>query len=153
MPGLHGCTSEHEQGFAAGMEVSWHHIWAVCCGFHVTVLGKLLLQWHHWPSMEGSRVQRAWNPLPSDVECGWGLWEWLAGEPGFEIECLHQLLQPPLPLSYFSLHPFSLETNHPMLKAQPGSRGVGWPTCDSTSELQRAAILAPALCLVELSAP
>lgn len=37
---MHDCTSEHGQGFAAGMRVSWHHSWATCHGFHVTVLVK-----------------------------------------------------------------------------------------------------------------
>lgn len=37
---MHDCTSEHEQGFAEGVRVSWHHTQAVFHGFHVTVLVK-----------------------------------------------------------------------------------------------------------------
>lgn len=136
IPWMHDCTSEHQQGSAEGLRLSWHHTWAVCHGFHVTVLGETCsgTAGHPW-RVVGYRELGPCTPLPSHGECCWGLCKWLAGEPGFEIECLHQLLQPPPSIKLFCSASFFLGDQSSSWKQSQAvcSQGVGWPMCDTTS--------------------
>lgn len=131
IPWMPDCTSEHQQGSAEGLRLSWHHTWAVCHGFHVTVLGETCsgTVGHPWRAV-GHRELGPCTPLPLmgsiDEVSGSG---WL-GSQGLRLSVYISCYYLPLPLSYFALHPFSLETNHhPERKARLFAHKVWGEPC------------------------